>query len=107
MLYLLAIKETVDEFYPQLVSSLPMNDAVFLSRLVKLLPGDLKEKVNSKTTNADGAMCFLDNGVKPAVESGDEGPLTILLTAMQNHGDHLRRIADKIQETIRNKSVGC
>ena len=96
------IKKVYDEFYPQLVSSLPMKDAIFVAYLaVKLLPGDRKEEVKSKPTAAEAATCFLDKEIKPAVESGDNEPFTILLSIMEAFGSiHLNKLAESIKQEI-------
>ena len=79
------IKDVYDKFYPQLVTSLPMKDDIFVAHLIKLLPGDLKHKVGSETksTPAEAATCFLDNSIEPAVKNGYNKPLTILLAVME------------------------
>ena len=61
-----------------------MKDAIFKAHLVTLLPGDLKEKVQSKSTTAEAASCFLDNIIQPAIESGDNEPFEILLSKLEN-----------------------
>ena len=61
-----------------------MKDVIFIAHLVKLLPGDLKGKVESKSTAAEAASYFLDNMIKPAVESGDNEPFEILLSELEN-----------------------
>ena len=83
-----------------------MKDAIFVSHLVQLLPGDLKEKVQSKPTQAEAATYFLDNMIKPAIDCGDNKSLDILLSAMQSFGSNpLRELAQKIKEEFQ-KAVG-
>ena len=93
-------KEVYYEFYPHLVRSLPMKDPIFVSHLIKLLPGNLKEKVESKPTPAEAAACFLDNGITPAVEIGEDGIFNILLSVMEMYDIHLRQLAKKIKDKI-------
>ena len=76
-----------------------MKDAIFVSHLVQLLPGDLKEKVQSKPTQAEAATYFLDNVIKPAIDCGDNESLDTLVSAMQSFGSNpLRQLAQKIKE---------
>lgn len=61
-----------------------MKDAIFMSHLVKLLPGDLKEEIGSKSTTAKAATCFLDNEIKRGLECGDNKPFLFLLSVMES-----------------------
>lgn len=76
-----------------------MKDVIFIAHLVKLLPGDLKEKVESKSTTAEAASCFLDNVIKPAVESGDNEPFEILLSELEK-SDYIN--LNNLAKDIRN-----
>ena len=83
-----------------------MKDAIFVSRLVQLLPGDLEEKIQSKPTQAEAATCFLVNAIKPAIDCGDNESLDILLSVMQSFGSNsLRKLAQKIKDEFQ-KEVG-
>ena len=83
-----------------------MKDAIFVSRLVQLLPGDLKEEIQSKPTRAWAATYFLDNAIKPAIDCGDKESLDILLSVMQSFGSNpLKELAQKIKEEFQ-KAVG-
>ena len=91
------------KFYSQLVSSLPMKDAKFISHLVGLLPDDLKEKVESKSTAAEAASCFLDNMIEPAVEFGSNAPFEILLAKMEESENIiLKTLAQNIKKEIQS-----
>ena len=97
------IKKVFDEFYPQLVSSLPMKDVLFVAHLltVKLLPGYLKEEVQSQPTSAEAAACLLDKEIRPAIESGDNESFTILLSTMEAFRSiHLNKLAEAIKQEI-------
>ena len=97
------IKEVYDKFYLQLVTSLPMKDAIFVAHLSKLLAGDLMHKVcpESKSTPAEAAKFFLDNVVGPAIEIGDYKPFTILLSKMEAvKSILLQNIAKEIRKEI-------
>ena len=75
------------EYYSQLVNSLPMHDAVFRAKLFEkgLLPGDSKERVESLATKADKATFFLDNMIKPSVQ-------------ISNIGDSFKRLLDVMED---------
>ena len=78
-----------------------MKDAIFVSHLVKLLPGDRKEEVKSKPTEAEAATYFLDKEIKPAIQSGDIESFTILLSAMETYGGiHVKKLAKQIKQEI-------
>ena len=85
----------IRKYYVDLVELLPMDDAKFRARLYAagLLPGNLKEKVQSKSTTAEKAEHFLDYGIKNDTENFDK-----LLTIMDDddNGDHLKKLAQKI-----------
>ena len=102
------LKGIYSEFYSQLVSSLPMKDAIFISHLVTLvlLPDDLKETVESKSTTAQAASCFLDNMIKPAIESGNNEPFEILLSELEKSENiHLKKLAQDIRKEIHKAST--
>lgn len=81
-----------------------MKDAIFVSHLVKLLPGDRKEEVESKPTAAAAAACFLDKEIKPAVESGENESFDIMLSVMIGYGSiHLQNLAKQIKQEIEKK----
>ena len=87
-----------------------MKDAIFKSNLVTLLPDDLKGKVESKPTAAEAATCFLDNMIKPAVESGHNEVFDFLLITMERSDNiNLNHLAQNIRKEIkkapRNKPV--
>ena len=98
------------KFYPQLVKLLPMRDATFVANLVQLLPGDFKEKMQSKPTQAEAAAFFLDNEIAPALEYGENKSFNILLTAIELFDSiPLSMLAQEIkiaiQEALGNSSV--
>ena len=78
-----------------------MKDAIFKSHLVRLLPDDLKETVESKSTAAEAASCFLDNMIKPAVEFSNSAPFEILLAKMEESENiNLNTLAQNIRKEI-------
>ena len=91
------------KFYPQLVKTLPMNDAYFMAELTRhfFTTGNLKAMIEAKPTEADKATCFLDNAIKRSLESHDITSFQKLLEVM-NSG-YQERIAQDIEEKIRGK----
>ena len=94
------------KFYSQLVSALPMKDSIFLCDLVKLLPYDLKDVINSKPTQAEASTCFLDKMIGPTITSGNNEPFYLLLTIMEK-SDHinLKKLAKYITEEIESTQI--
>ena len=89
--------QIVIHFYSDLVSTLPMNDACFRSRLhsANLLPGNLKAEIQSKPTRADKAEHFLDHGIK-----NDSVNFKALLEILDDWDD---QVVINLSKQIRNK----
>ena len=88
----------IQSCYCDLIDVLPMDDARFRSKLYSagLLPGNLKEEVKSKPTQADKAEHFLDNGIKR-----DDNSFKKLVKVMAEWSDHaVKGLANQIQATI-------
>ena len=82
------------KYFLDLVEKLPLNDVKFRAKLCSagLLPGNLKEEIQSKPTPAEKAEHFLDYGIKNDTESFRK-----LLTIMEDcNDDHLKKLAEKI-----------
>ena len=71
----------IEKFHEKLVKCLPMDNAELRASLktAGLFPSDLKSAVTSKSTRAEMAEYFLDNGI-----NNDIGNFTKLLTVMKN-----------------------
>ena len=87
-----------------------MKDPIFLAHLIKLLPYDLKEKVEAKSTSPEAASCFLDRMIGPAIDSGNNEPLNLLLTIMEASDDiNLKELSKSIrkdfQKALRNEPI--
>ena len=91
------------KFYPQLVKTLPMNDAYFMAELTQhfFTQGNLKAMIEAKPTEADKATSFLDNAIKRSLDSRDITSFQKLLEVM-NSG-YQERVAQDIEEKIRGK----
>ena len=93
----------IRKYYVHLIKVLPMNDVIFIAELYSadLLPGNLKEEVQSKLTAAEKADHFLQHGIKNDTENFNK-----LLTIMKSHnGDHLWKLAEKIQREITSNDL--
>jgi len=81
-----------------------MKNDIFIARLYtnKLLPGDLKEDIDSSScTSANKAVKFLDNVIKPTVINKDSTRFNELLTVMKNCDDNaVRKLAETICLTL-------
>jgi len=57
------------KYSPQLLETLPMDDAIFIAKLrsAGLLPGNLKAELKSLKTSADKADYFLDCVILPNI----------------------------------------
>ena len=95
------------QFYSKLVETLPMNDAIFIARLYScdLLPGDLKERVESLRTEAEKTMYFMDHVIKPSVTSDDGSSFDKLLNVMEScNYPCVKELANHIRASIRKRS---
>jgi len=89
-------------FYEDLITSLPMEDAIFIAKLQKsnLFPGNLKATVKSKNTSADAAEFFLEQTVYRDLKNGRADSLKNLLSVMDEFSPSLETLATKIKKTI-------
>ena len=95
------IEEIYQKFYRELVESLPSNDPIFNSHLIKVFCGDLKGMVESQPTRAKAATWFLDNAIGPTVKCGEQEPFNVLLSVMEKFGGiHLKKLAEKIKKEV-------
>ena len=65
-----------------------MKDATFVSKLYskELILDDLKHKIDTESnlTQREVATCFLDNAIKPAINTRYNEPFSILLSEMES-----------------------
>ena len=90
--------DVIEKFYYKLVRSLPMDNAELRAGLktAGLLPGNLKSAVISKSTRAEMAEYFLDNGINNDIKT-----FAKLLTVMKNsERDQLKALVKEIQGSI-------
>ena len=94
------------KFYPKLVKTLPMNDAIFMAELYArdLLPDDLKEHIESLPTSAKKSSHFLDHVIKPSVTSGDVSRFDELLNVMEDN-QGVKELAKLIRDSIGMNTV--
>ena len=105
----MSASEVFTEFYFQLVTTLPIDDALFRAKLFTngLLPGDHKGHVESLSLPAksDKASYFLDHVIKPSVTSDDGSSFDKLLDVMED-SDHqgVKELANLIRTSLRERS---
>ena len=95
-----------ENFRVQLITSLSMDDVIFLGllRQKNLLPGDLKGEVWAEKTSARKAALFLDKAIDPSIDLGEFEPLIKLLTVMSDevylNNDSMKQLAAKINQEL-------
>jgi len=92
----------LDQFVPELLQMLPMNDTVFIAKLIiaGLLPGNLKTTMKLLPTAADKADYFLDEVIFPDLDVGAR-KLNCLLKIMKETEDpYLITVASKIESSL-------
>ena len=104
-----SVLEVFQEYYPQLMRALPMDDDYFIAELYakKLLPNNIKADVESLPNSAKRATRFLDDVIKPSVEKNDCTKFHTLLWLMRENDDStIKAVANKtrksLNETIRS-----
>jgi len=91
------MESILQHHYSSLVDVLPMDDARFRSKLYSagLLPGNLKEQVKAKSTQADKAEHFLDHAIK------NDSNFKELVKVMEECSDHsVQRLAKEIKPKL-------
>ena len=95
--------QVFEDNYEALVTSLPMDDVIFIAKMrsKRLLPGDIKAKLKSLPTPATKAAEFLDQVIEPSLKNDDITPLKKLLTVMEDSGnDSLKKLAKTIRSIL-------
>ena len=106
-----AVKKVFRDLRIKLITSLPMNDAIFIELLNRenLFPGNLKEQIEGKATKSDKAGLFLDKVIQPSIDIGLFEFLIKLLTVMSDKvylkDDSLKQLAAEIKEKIDEEST--
>ena len=75
-------KKVFQEFYSELVETLPVDDDGFMTKLYScdLLDHDMKLKIAEEgTTRQSKATHFLDNCIYPGIDTGSHGSLISFL----------------------------
>ena len=97
------------QFYTQLVKTLPMDDAIFISELYSrdLLPGDLKNELKAERTSAKKVSYFLDNVIEPSVTSSHGNRFDDLLNVMEDSEYQVvKELAKLIRTSVRETCRG-
>lgn len=92
-------------YYSKLIDTLPMDDVTFFGQLYSqdLLPGDLKAKVKSQTTQAEKASYFLDNAIEPSLRTGNnKEAIESLVSIMAKYSDPAcKKLANEMSGELR------
>ena len=99
----MSYSDVFEKYYEKLLVALPMDDVMFTAKLFShgLLPGDLKQQVQSKSTSAEKATHFLDHKINPDVTIGVSTSFDTLLRVMENwRSDSLKELAKEIKTTL-------
>ena len=99
--------EVFMKYYRQLIQSLPMNDVLFIAFLFSegLLPGDLKDQIEAKSTRIEKNDCFLRHVIIPYLEIDDHSVFMKLLNIMENSEYFsVKELADQIKSELKEKS---
>lgn len=97
--------EVFQQFYDKLVNILPMKDPIFIAQLFshRLLPDNLKDCVESQTTQALKASCFLDQMIRPSVTTGIGNSFDELLSVMKDSEyQSVNELAELIKASLRD-----
>jgi len=100
--------KTFKYFNEDLVTSLPMKDAVFFAKLNSkdLFSGDLKAKVKAKDTAPEAAAHFLDDKIEKDLRLGKNYSFLLLLSAMEEYDDKsLNQLATQINRQLKLENV--
>lgn len=91
-----------DEFFPQLVSLLPIKDPEFVKHLTRLFPDNVIKRVQAKPTRAEAAVYFLDSIIKPTIRSGDNETFKMLCLELEKCKNvHLKYLAQNMGKKIK------
>ena len=85
-----------------------MDNPVFLVELYSndLLPGEMKEIIESLSTKTQKSSKFLDSIIKPTVEIDDDTRIGALVVVMKNNEDNnVQKLADEILSAIKQGSA--
>ena len=101
------IKEVYENYYPELIRKLPIDDAMFKANLVKeglFSSGtDVKGEVYAQSTRAKRATYFLDSVIEPNIADEDDEDRELfdkLLKVMDKYGGVVKKLATKIKADL-------
>ncbi|XP_065912961.1 uncharacterized protein [Dysidea avara] len=93
-------RDNIEKFSPQLLETLPMDDAIFIAKLrsAGLLPGNLKAEIKSLKTSADKADYFLDYVILPNISVNQTNFHKFLKVMEESGNDTLSTLAKDIKK---------
>ena len=101
--YKMSALDVFHQYYAKLVSSLPIKNDLFTAGLAQnhLLHDKMKFEIAAKETNANAADYFLQNAIKPALDSGITEPFEKLLTVMEKFDGVMESLAVDIRQKLK------
>ena len=99
----MAHKKAYDSHVEILIKCLPMDDALFITKLSShnLLPGDNPSKIKSLSTPAEKASYFLTHVIQPSLDIDDISDFDNLLSVMEDCGyNYVKKLSCKIKSEI-------
>jgi len=93
------IEDVLIEFSPQLLTTLPMDDAIFIAKLMaaRLLPGNLKAVIKSLPTLVDKADHFMDHVILPNISNNHDNFLALMNVMENSDYPSLNKLAEEIK----------
>jgi len=91
--------EILNEFIEKLITSLPMQDVIFIAKLSGkgLFHGNLKEEVRKRSSSAEAADHFLNETIEKDLKVGKDESFKKLLLVMEEFSDPLKSLAAEIR----------
>ena len=101
--------EVFKQFYSKLVTTLPMDDEIFIAELYSksLLDHEMKLKIEVELTRSKKAVQFLDKCIYPNFDSGGYWKFDELLNVMEDSEDlKVKKLARAIKVGLRKTGPG-
>ena len=101
----MSTSEVFQQFHVEMITTLPMNDAMFLAQLFAegLLPGDLKHHIDAQMTSAQKSLIFLKQKIKSDISVGNSTRFNKLLDDSEYIS--VKALAEKIKTALKEGPV--
>ena len=98
--------EVFKKFYVDLITTLPMNDILFVSSLWErgIFSGDLQEHIESLSSSTEKAEHFLTVAINPLLSIKDDSTFSKLLSIMEDSDyKHVKELARQIRRELQER----